>query len=153
MLTEVFNIVGFHLTSRLKRKQKAYISKYYGCSQKVLDFVPGMYASMSNKFNVCDEGTIDEQNLKSDGLRILIRAEEELSQTKGFVRLLPSIKNSKYLEYFEEPSHSDQFLAAWEKKYNDNREKGREVINKLCQEGRHMNGVEDQVFKYYFNTY
>ena len=143
MLTEVFNIVGFHLTSRLKRKQKTYISNYYGFSKKVLDFVPGMYASRSKKFNVCDDGTFDGQNLKSDDLRLLIRTEEELSQTKGFVRLLPSIKNSKYLEYFEEPSYSDQFLAAWEKKYCDNREKGREVINKLCQEGQHMEGVED----------
>ena len=66
MLTEVFNIVGFHLTSRLKRKQKTYISNYYGFSQKVLNFVPGMYASRSNKFNVFEDGTVDGQNLKSE---------------------------------------------------------------------------------------
>jgi len=149
MLTEVFNIVGFHLTSRLKRKQKTNISKYYGFSQKVLDFVPGMYVSRLKK---CDH-TVEEQNLKSDDIRLLIKAEDELSQTKGFLRLLPSIKNSKYLSLLEEPSHSDQLLAAWEKKYSDRRKLGRKVINKLCQEGRHMEGVEDQGFKYYWNTY
>ena len=106
----------------------------------MLDFVPGMYASRSKKFNVCDDGTFDGQNLKSDDLRLLIRTEEELSQTKGSVRLLPSNKNSKYLEYFEEPSYSDQFLAAWEKKYCDNREKGRE--ERGDREGRDEGGEE-----------
>ena len=149
MLTEVFNIVGFHLTSRLKRKQKTNISKYYGFSQKVLDFVPGMYVS---RLKECDH-TVEDQDLKSDDIRLLIKAEDELSQTKGFIRLLPNIKNSKYLNLLEEPSHSDQLLAAWEKKYCDNRELGRKVINKLCQEGRHMEGVEDQGFKCYWNTY
>ena len=90
MLTEVFNIVGFHLTSRLKRKQKTNISKYYGFSQKVLDFVPGMYVS---RLKECDH-TVEDQDLKSDDIRLLIKAEDELSQTKGFIRLLPSIKIS-----------------------------------------------------------
>ena len=152
MLTEVFNIVGFNLTSRLTRKQKTNISKYYGFSQKVLDFFPGLYVPRTNDSNVCDNGILDEQNLKSDDIRLLIKAEEELSQTKGFIRLLPNIKNSKYLKFLEEPSLSDQFLAAWENKYSDRRELGREVINKLCQEGKHMEGVEAQILKYYWNT-
>lgn len=149
MLTEVFNIVGFHLTSRLKRKQKTIVSKYYGFSPKVLDFVPGMHVPRLDK---CVDSAIEEQNLKSDDIRSLIQAEEELSQTKGFVRLLPSIKNSMYLNFVEEPSRSDKIMAAWEEKYSDNRKQGRELINKLCQEGKHMEGVEETL-KHYWNTY
>ena len=150
MLTEVFNIVGFHLTSRLKRKQKTIVTKYYGFSPKVLDFVPGMHVPRLNK---CVDSAIEEQNLKSDDIRSLIQAEEELSQTKGFIRLLPSIKNSMYLNFVEEPSRRDKIMAAWEEKYSDNRKQGRELINKLCQEGKHLEGVEDQMLKHYWNTY
>ena len=85
MLTEVFNIVGFHLTSRLKRKQKTIISKYYGFSPQVLDFVPGMHVPRSN---MCADRIVEEQNLKSDDIRILIKAEEELSQTKHTIESL-----------------------------------------------------------------
>ena len=166
MLTEVFNIVGFNLTSRLKRQQKINLSKYYGFSSKVLDFDPGFYGykSRSNwpkdseETCKCDDINIqndflDEHNLTGYQVRLILKAEEELSQTKGFVRLLPNAKNSKCLQFLDETSHSDQILAAWEKRYCDNREQGRAVITRLCQEGRHLEGVEDQVIKNYWNTY
>ena len=67
-------------------------------------------------------------------LRMLIKAEEELSQTNGFSRLFPSAKSHQYFKYFYRDGipYYDRLLDAWEHKYGHNRAKGIRTLRKYC---------------------
>ena len=77
---------------------------------------------------------VKEDKLTGGDVRKLIRAEEELAQTKGFLRLFPSNHSDKYLDYLA--SYSDRLLGAWEQVYAGDRSRGREVLRRLCLEGK-----------------
>ena len=66
-------------------------------------------------------------------VRVLVTAEEELSQTKLWSRLLPS---STQLPL--SPSYCDRVVGAWEQEYSDCREQGRERLAELCRIGIHL---------------
>ena len=73
-------------------------------------------------------------------LRILIKAEEELSQTNGFSRLFPSAKSHQYFKYFYRDGipYYDRLLDAWEHKYAHNRAKGIRTLRKYCNKAIHL---------------
>ena len=137
MLTEMLNIVGFQITSKLSQRQKNQISKKYNISSKLLEFDSRLYTHLTPE--QMHSHLIAENELTGHDLRILIQTEEELSQTKGFQRLLPNVQNSKYLKYLDEPSFNDKLLSIWEEKYENKREEGRLVIERLCNLGIHYN--------------
>ena len=137
MLTEMLNIVGFHITSKLSQRQKSLISKKYNISSKLLEFDSRFYTSESPE--QMQSHLIAEDELTGHDLRILMQTEEELSQTKGFQRLLPNKQNSKYLKYLDELSFNDKLLSIWEEKYGGKREEGKLIIERLCKLGIHYN--------------
>ena len=73
-------------------------------------------------------------------LRMLIKAEEELSQTNGFSRLFPSAKSHQYFKYFYRDGipYYDRLLDAWEHKYAHNRAKGIRTLRKYCNKAIHL---------------
>ena len=79
---------------------------------------------------------VQEDKLTGGDVRKLIRAEEELAQTKGFLRLFPSNNSDKYLDYLSQPSYSDRLLGAWEQVYAEDRMRGRDLLSRLCLEGK-----------------
>ena len=137
MLTEVFNIIGLQLTSSLSLRQKEALRKYWSGP---VDFDSRLYSreGLGSKPGGLAGDPIAEENLTSSDLRILIQTEEELSQTKGFTRLLPSRRNSKYLKYLEGIGEMDLLLSSWEERYHQSREDGRQILSRLCSRGVHL---------------
>ena len=128
MLTEVFNIIGLQLTSKLTSRQKESLRKTYRL-QCPISQDDRLYCRGGAEEETAGEAVdmIDEGNLTSADLRMLIQAEEEFSQTRGFSRLLPGMKHSKYLKYLERRQHGDLLLSAWEERYHNHREEGTAV--------------------------
>ena len=94
-----------------------------------------------NNFRNRDEAGEDNLSLLDDltpnDVRLLIKAEEELNQTRNWIRLVPSNKDTPYLPQ----TYSDNLLKAWETKYGisvESREEGREKLRNLCKEGFHL---------------
>ena len=139
MLTEVFNIIGLQLTSKLTRRQKESLRETYSL-QCPISQDDRLYCRGGAEEETADEGVdmIDEGTLTSADLRMLIQAEEEFSQTRGFSRLLPGTEHSKYLKYLERRQHGDLLLSAWEERYHSTRQEGRQVVARLCQQGLHL---------------
>ena len=137
MLTEMLNIVGFHVTAKLTQRQRSIISKKYNISSNLLEFDSRLYKPQST--DRMHSHLIAEEELTGHDLRILIKSEEELSQAKGFQRLLPNKDTSKYLKYLDEPNYNDKLLSFWEEKYGDKREEGKLAIERLCKQGIHYN--------------
>ena len=139
MLTEVFNIIGLQITSKLTRRQKESLRQTY-CLQCPISHEDRLYWRGGGEEETPNEAAdlIDEGNLTSADLRMLIQAEEEFSQTRGFSRLLPGTEHSKYLKYLERRQHGDHLLSAWEERYHNTREEGRQILARLCQQGLHL---------------
>ena len=137
MLTEVFNIVGLQLTSNLSLRQRESMRKF--CSGPV-NFDSRLYSreGLGTKPGGPAGDRVAEENLSSSDVRMLIQAEEELSQTKGFTRLLPSRRNTKYLKYLEVRGEGDLLLSSWEERYHQTREEGRQTLSRLCSRGVHL---------------
>ena len=139
MLTEVFNIIGLQLTSKLTRRQRESLRETYSL-QCPISYDDRLYIRGGVEEDTADVDVdmIDERNLTSSDLRMLIQAEEELSQTRGFSRLLPGSQTSKYLKYLERRQHGDLLLSAWEERYHNHREEGRQILARLCLQGLHL---------------
>ena len=145
MLTEVFNIIGLQLTSKLTPRQKKSLRETY-CLQCPFSYDARLYCRGEGEEERADDDDDDdegvdliaERNLTSSDLRLLIQAEEEFSQTRGFSRLLPGTEHRKYLEYLERRHQGDDLLAAWEERYHNTRQEGRKVLARLCLQGLHL---------------
>jgi len=154
MIAEMFNIVGFHFTGKSNAKQKQVLKGKYNLINP-LEFDQRLYSKVKSEEQVEKEEyytqeditreeyleIADEKNLTAKDIQTLIRAEEELAQCKGFSRIFPRKDSSKFLNYLETPSYSDQLLDAWEHKYGDDRRKGRELLSRLCQANLHLENV------------
>ena len=78
------------------------------------------------------------ENLTGRDVRMLVKAEEELSQTIHFSRLFPRKDSYKYLDYVEIQSYSDRLLESWEVAYGERRSLAMEVLGRLCKAGVHL---------------
>jgi len=151
MIAEMFNIAGFHFTGKPNPKQKQALKQRYNLVNPI-DFVPKLYTRVKSEEqkekeeyytqeNITREEYMElatEENLTARDIQILIRAEEELAQCKGFSRIFPRKDSYKFLNYLETRSYSDRLLEAWENKYSQDRVKGREVLSRLCQDMQHL---------------
>ena len=81
------------------------------------------------------------QRLTPSDLRVLIRCEEELSQTRHWSRLAPS-QDTILTDLHPCPSYHDVLLQAWEDRHAGDREEGRRAITEYCQEKWHLNVPE-----------
>ena len=140
MLTEVFNIIGLQLTSKLNLRQKESIRRTYSLKCPINYDARLFSREEAVERTVEDEGVdmIAEENLTSCDVRMLMQAEEELSQTKGFTRLLPDVRNTRYLKYLDRRLHGDLLLSAWEERYHSNRHQGRQILSRLSLQGKHL---------------
>ena len=74
------------------------------------------YDDNTESFDGKDDELVAEENLGGKEVRLLVRYEEEMSQSVGFERLMPESQGSKYLKYLPKIGNSDRLLAAWESK-------------------------------------
>jgi len=154
MIAEMFNLVGFHFTGKANGKQKQALKEKYNLTNS-LEFEPRLYNRAKSEEQIekeeyyAHEDTTrddylelsEEDTLTPRDIQILIRAEEELNQCKGFSRIFPRKDSYKFLRYLETTSYSDRLLEAWESKYGDDRQAGKEVLTRLCRENLHLESV------------
>ena len=78
-------------------------------------------------------------DLTPNDVRVLIKTEEELSQTQHFTRLFPNENSHELFKYYYEGiPYNDKLLDAWEYKYGNQRSKGIIRLKKLCAKAVHL---------------
>jgi hypothetical protein len=149
MLPEMFNIVGFHIPNErclsqnlqsLENNKKRHDNRIYSSlrtkeeDEKIEKIMNGF------EKNKCHLDNMLDQLLPSE-VRIILRSEDELSQTKSWTRIFPSSNTHHLLQFMSSPSYSDLLLAAWEGRFGTGwkkREQGQELLKNLCQEKYHL---------------
>ena len=53
-------------------------------------------------------------------------------------RIFPSPESTKFLTYMNPPSYSDYLLDAWEIRYAEDRETGRNILKQKCYQNVHL---------------
>ena len=123
----------------------------YGIESR-LEFDPRLYSRVKSEEQVEKEEYYEEEGLQRDDyrdmvaeaeltprdVRILVRAEEELGQCQLYTRIFPRADSDKFLHYLSPPSYADYLLDAWEAKYANNRESGRELLKRKCLLNVHL---------------
>eukprot|EP00092_Neocalanus_flemingeri_P042338 GFUD01046217.1.p1 GENE.GFUD01046217.1~~GFUD01046217.1.p1 ORF type:complete len:139 (-),score=37.90 GFUD01046217.1:59-448(-) len=114
----MFNIVGFHIPQEIAQKNKYdMISQYPEFAELSYDMT--VYEKPTNNaVNLTDEEMskyLESDNMEASDIHLLMKAEEELSQTKEFTRLLPCHSSSRYLQFLGKEIHADKLLDMWEK--------------------------------------
>eukprot|EP00092_Neocalanus_flemingeri_P017927 GFUD01019398.1.p1 GENE.GFUD01019398.1~~GFUD01019398.1.p1 ORF type:complete len:366 (-),score=109.30 GFUD01019398.1:56-1078(-) len=71
-------------------------------------------------------------------VRVLIASEEELTQTETFERIFPRPDTSHYLQYMSSTNYYDLLLSAWESRYAECREEGRQRLRELTEQRIHL---------------
>ncbi|KAL3274675.1 hypothetical protein HHI36_016054 [Cryptolaemus montrouzieri] len=142
MVQTLFNMAQFHFPTRLaalvKTNLKCYEPKLYttNLTQKEV--------SKHNKFMFQERRqdyleTILE-NLTGDDIRHLIQAEDEYRVKDKFKRIFPTASTYKLLDFME-PRYYNRLFDAWETKYENNRERGIERLQALCNDRIHLKAV------------
>ena len=144
MISEMLNILGFHITAPITDKKKADIMDKTGL-KSLVEFDPQMYTRVKSIEQLEKEkdwaenqsAGFDEDKLTPLDVRILLRAEEEFEQTVNFSRLFPCKDSSRYKAFSQMFSYRDNLLRDWEKKQVSLGISRRDVLIKLCKEGVH----------------
>jgi len=151
MIAETYNVVGFHYTGKPTNKQRqALLERYH--LQSPLDFEPKLYTRVKTEEQLEKEeyysgsgldpeeylDMVSDEDLTPRDVRTLIRAEEELSQCHNYTRIFPSPESTKFLTYMNPPSYSDYLLDAWEIRYAEDRETGRNILKQKCYQNVHL---------------
>jgi len=71
-------------------------------------------------------------------VKILIQAEEELSQTKLFQRIWPTNSTHEYFKYFEALPYSEKLMETYESVYGKKREEGQALLADYCHKKVHL---------------
>lgn len=151
MVAETFNVALFHYTGKHTAKQRQALVERYGIESR-LEFDPRLYSRVKSEEQVEKEEYYEEAGLQRDDyrdmvaeaeltprdVRILVRAEEELGQCQLYTRIFPRADSDKFLHYLSPPSYADYLLDAWEAKYANNRESGRELLKRKCLLNVHL---------------
>ncbi|XP_015113315.1 tubulin polyglutamylase TTLL4 [Diachasma alloeum] len=147
LVKNLFNVVGYQLPPNLSHKEAATLVKTYDYESVCQDVrLDRMTLSNQEKqkqalyVNLDREDYIEDilEDLTPDDVRHLIAHEDEVSQADRFERVFPTNESAGYLDFFDVPRYYNLLLDAWEEKYGDNREKGIEVLRKLCDEKIHL---------------
>ena len=117
-----------------------------------LDFEPHLYtrskseAQLEKEAYYSEEGLqredyldmVDPEELTPRDVRLLVRAEDELSQCKLYTRIFPNKDSNQFLKFLNPPSYSDYLLDAWEAKYVENRDAGQQLLKEKCSQNVHL---------------
>merc|ERR1711936_1229124 len=125
MVAEMFNIVGFHIPSDIASKKNPELRRVFPTYKK-FSHEPRMYDKIGNNKMAVD-------------LRLLMKSEEEIAQTKGFLRIFPTVHTSscRYQRFLGESIHSDQLLQAWET-LKEVKQDAIEILVDCCHTNLHL---------------
>lgn len=128
VIKDMFNLVGYNLPPRLSQD----LPKLNGFMDCNLFFDSQLYTeNLTKRDKVKQKHGYSKQtcdsilnDLTQNDVRVLILSEDELSRSGQFKRVFPSSTSNKYLKYFDKPRYYNLLLDAWERKYNNNRMEG-----------------------------
>jgi len=123
MVAEMFNIVGFHIPSEIASRKDPELRRMFPNYAKFSQD-PRMYNKVGNNQMAID-------------LRLLMKSEEEIAQTKGFLRVFPTVHTSRYQRFLGEAIHSDQLLQAWET-LKEVKQDAIEILVDCCHQNLHL---------------
>jgi len=141
MIAEMFNIVGFHIPQDIAAKKKAELTQLY---PNVESFCQDPRIYRKEKLAQLATGNAENiellnlSQINSAQLKILMKAEEELSQTNNFARIFPTCYTNKYTRYLGDGADADFLLHAWEHKKQID-ENALEILQYQCEKKIHEN--------------
>jgi len=152
LVAEMFNIVGFHIPQNLAGKHQSSILGKLGWNQQrshPIGYDRRLYcksileedtAKQEDFSDLCREQYLDSilENLTPQDVRLLVHAEDEVSQAKLFTRIWPTNQTHKYFKYFTSIPYSEKLMDAYEYYYADHRKEGIEYVSEYCEEKIHL---------------
>ena len=140
----MLNIVGIHVPVAIACKYNKKIAKCLDLDHfqiKNIAFDEKLYTKRKVEEELKKEAELENldilDNLTPGDVRLLIKTEDELSQTRNWTRLVPRSSESSCLPL----TYSDHLLQAWELRYGRSAEKraeGRDRLRALCEAKHHL---------------
>ena len=147
LIQDFLNLVGFHFPDT-PIKEFETLAKKFG--ENILTYDHQLYASSLND----EEREKQERFLKmknredyletiladltADDVRVLIRHEDENTQTGRFEKVFPTCNTHKYFKYFQTSKYYNMLLDSWESTYYKKRGKGVKRLKNLCEKKYHL---------------
>ncbi|KZC14544.1 Tubulin polyglutamylase TTLL4 [Dufourea novaeangliae] len=145
---DYLNLVGFHVPNVLTGKELKILRTSYKedtvCYNHHLYSSALTWADRQKQYafsRVTNRGEYLKtilRNLTPGDVRVLIRHEDEITQTGRFEKIFPTYDTFKYLGLFDETRYYNMLLDAWENEYAKNRSVGIERLRKLCRRKYHL---------------
>jgi len=143
MVKELLNLARYHIPDRITKKTQMKLAKSLHLPLP-LCFDERQYSNQlftferekqtqSTKF--LKDSILDE--LTPADTRVLIASEDELEISERFERIFPTKETHRYLKFFDEPRYYNTLLSAWEQRFSDDREAGRDILKSLCRDNFH----------------
>ncbi|XP_029038482.2 tubulin monoglutamylase TTLL4-like [Osmia bicornis bicornis] len=145
---DYLNLVGFHVPDLLNGKELKILRMI--CKQNGVCYDRQLYSNLVSWKDRRKQYIHEKMNnrktylktilkrLTPDDVRVLIRHEDEISQTGDFEKIFPTSETYRYLGFFEKVRYYNLLLDAWEKEYGQNRSVGIQKLRKLCRRKYHL---------------
>ncbi|XP_043793759.1 tubulin polyglutamylase TTLL4-like [Apis laboriosa] len=145
---DYLNLVGFHVPDLLSPKELKVLRVIY--KKHVICYNRHLYSNMltwddrKKQYAIMKKASRKYylksilKNLTPDDVRVLIKHEDEITQSGRFERVFPTCDTYQYFTFFEESRYYNLLLDAWEHEYGRNRSKGIERLRKLCKKKYHL---------------
>lgn len=152
LVTDMLNIVGFHIPDKLSAGMQYTLLQKLGLSSKTRrlclnrvyyqnslspeektkhDLIEEMGENKLQQFNILDD-------LTPDDLRHLMQGEDEATRTGHFTRIFPSATSLDYYKLMRVKRYYNALQLAWEIQYNCCRKAGVARLQALCRKGTHL---------------
>lgn len=149
LIRTVFNMVGYQLPPALSPRAKDELAKRHELDTVAQDFRlqhMSLGNAERNKQNYFSHQRMRREEylreiieeLTPDDIRHLIAYEDELTQLDSFEKIFPTKNSHDYFQFFDVPRYYNMLFDAWENKHADNRTKGINRLQRLCQTKYHL---------------
>ncbi|XP_013388994.1 tubulin polyglutamylase TTLL4-like [Lingula anatina] len=150
LLKDVLNLVGIQIPfvgnrefrSQLGPERKSSVPKHLTMDHRL--WVQTLSAEAQEKHEYYTQNLSETQqqtildNLAADDVRMLIETIDEDNRKGQFERIFPGPDTGKYLRFFEQPRYYNLLLHQWISRYHDNQEAGRDILESLCRQFKHV---------------
>jgi len=152
LVSEMFNIAGFHIPKQIAFKHGAAILDKLAWQHpalKPLGHDKRLYTKLLNEEDVekqesyldCDrEEYLDSilEDLTPYDVRQLVMMEDEMEETKMFSKVWPTQDTYRYFPYLDQVDYSEKLMDAYEYYYGEHRAEGQQLIREYCQMKTHL---------------
>ncbi|XP_014600691.1 PREDICTED: tubulin polyglutamylase TTLL4-like [Polistes canadensis] len=149
LVCDFLNLIGFHvpdiLTANDLNNIKDISNETLSCYNRYI-YDNALSDIGKTKKHLFEDDNNDRSNylnvilkmLTPDDVKVLIRHEDELSQTGKFEKIFPTCNTYEYFKYFDNVSYYNMLLDAWEHTYGNDRLQGIDRLRKLCEKKYHL---------------